>query len=194
MDASIARFAQRLQAAGIWDRAAVLFVGDHGEAFREHEYASHGGPGFDETSRVLAVLKLPKGDARNGTVFREPVSSIDFLPLLVNVAGMPEWGGFQGRSPFEGNRNRPVFTIVRAFAREEDVLRWPWKLLNRTYPDRAIELYNLEADAGELRNVAREQPEITARLVADLESFHTCQVSYYGDRSAYERLHPPRYD
>jgi len=193
VDALVAQFAQRLREAGLWDRSIVLFVGDHGEAFREHGFVSHAGPAYEETSRVLAMVKLPRGDRRNGKVYSQPVSSIDFLPLLADAAGLPEWGGFQGRSPLRVFVPAPRFIVVDGLTRGTAVVRWPWKLMNRTFPDQRTELYNLESDPKESRNRVLDESAKAAELTATLDEWRTCQLSYYGDRSAYSTLQPPRY-
>jgi arylsulfatase A-like enzyme len=193
MDAQLSAFAQHLQAMGVWDKSIVLFVGDHGEAFLEHGYESHGSAAFDEMSRPLAILKLPKGDRRNGTVFERPISSIDFVPLLTQLAGLPEWRGFQGSSPFTRKTDAPVFITVNGLTRENDVVRWPWKFMSRKFPVREFQLYNLETDPEEAHNLVRDNPAMAASLAADVNAWRKCQVSYYADADAYSRLQPPRY-
>jgi arylsulfatase A-like enzyme len=193
MDALVAQFAQRLREAGLWDRSIILFVGDHGEAFREHGFVSHGGPAYEETSRVLALVKLPRGDRRNGTVYSQPVSSIDFVPMLTELAGLPEWGGFQGRSPLRVFVPAPRFILVDGLTRGAAVVQWPWKLMNRTFPEQRTELYNLEADPKESRNLVLDESARATALTATLDEWRTCQLSYYGDRDAYTTLQPPRY-
>ena len=193
VDALIAQFAQRLREAGLWDRSLVLFVGDHGEAFHEHGFVSHGGPPYEETSRVLAILKLPKGDRRNGKVYKQAVSSIDFVPMLADLSGLPEWGGFQGHSPLRVFAPAPRFISVNALTREDAVVQWPWKLMSRLFPERLVELYNIESDPKETRNLARDESQIASELEAKLQEWRTCQLSYYADRNAYTKLQPPRY-
>lgn len=194
VDRELAQFAQRLRALGVWDRAIVLIIGDNGESFGEHGYNMHGGPMHDEQARTLAVLKLPQGSPRNGTVFSRPVAHIDFVPMMTRLAGLPEWRGFQGRRPFVTPGAPPVFLVANGLVREYGVVRWPWKLLSRTWPQRIIELYNLQNDPREQRNLARVYPTIAGELHAQVESWRTCQLSYYSDPQAYRRLAPPRLD
>jgi len=103
------------------------------------------------------------------------------------------WAGFQGRSPLRAGGPSPVFITVNGMTRENAVVRWPWKLMSRVFPAREIELYNLESDPRETRNVVRDEPEVAARLEADVNEWRLCQASYYKDRDAYTRLQPPRY-
>jgi arylsulfatase A-like enzyme len=193
VDADLAQFAEHLRAVGLWDRSIVMFVGDHGEAFRERGLASHGGPTYEETARVLALVKLPRGDRRNGKVYSQQVSSIDFVPMLADLAGLPEWGGFQGRSPLRVFEPAPRFIVVNSITRGHTVVRWPWKFMNSTFPHELTELYNLELDPKETHNLVRDEPEQAAQLAAELDEWRTCQLSYYADRHAYTTLQPPRY-
>jgi len=193
VDLAVGRFADELKRAGIWDRAAVLIVGDGGEAFFEHGFANHSGPVFDEAIRTLALLKLPKGDARNGTTFEGALSHVDFVPLLVDVAGMQEWSGFQGHVPWKRPADAPVYMTVNALTREDAVLRWPWKLIKRSFPRVSTELYNLEEDPGEKHNRFGEPSSVAARLSWDLATYRDCQLGYYADPRAWSALQAPRY-
>ena len=193
VDAAVGRFAQRLERAGIWDRAVVLVVGDGGEAFYEHGFGNHSGPMYEEVARTLAMIKLPKGDARNGKHWRKPVSHIDFVPALIDIVGMDGWEGFQGVAPWNQLDDVPVYMSVNALAVENSVLRWPWKLMVRSFPERSRELYNLETDPSESHNEFQRHKPRALEMLQDLNSWQTCQIGYYADGSAYHRLQPPRY-
>jgi arylsulfatase A-like enzyme len=149
---------------------------------------------FEEMSRTLAILKLPKGDPRNGTVFDRPMSHIDFVPLFVAAAGLPEWPGFQGRAPWSRPIDTPVYMTVNALVRENSVVRWPWKFMSRTFPVVEHELYDLQNDPEERRNLVRSNPEVATQLAGAVAAWRTCQISYYNDSQAYSRLQPPRFN
>jgi arylsulfatase A-like enzyme len=195
IDVAVARFIERLKRAGVWDRAAVLVIGDGGEAFYEHGFGNHSGPMYEEVGLTMAFLKLPKGDARNGTRYELPVSHVDFVPALADVAGMEPWPGFQGEAPWKQRKGgAPVYLSVNALVYENSVVSWPWKLMMRKFPNKSIELYDLATDPTEQHNVVSKNPSIALQMAGDLESFHTCQVGYYADRTAYARIQPPRYE
>lgn len=194
VDLAVAQFVERMKRAGIWDRAAVLVIGDGGEAFYEHGFGNHSGPMYEEVARTLAFLKLPKGDPRNGTKWDHPVSHVDFVPALADIAGMDSWPGFQGAAPWKQQAGgAPVYLSVNAIAFENSVVSWPWKLMVRKFPDKSIELYDLASDPAEKRSVLNENAGVAMKLLKDLDSWHTCQVGYYADRTAYMRIQPPRY-
>lgn len=193
VDAAFAEFAARLKRAGVWDKAVVLVVGDSGEAFYEHGFGNHSGPMYEEVARTLAILKLPRGDVRNGTSWGAPVSHVDFVPALLDLAGLPEWAGFQGRAPWQHSGNVPVYMTVNALTVEDAVVRWPWKLMKRTFPKNEMELYNLETDPDETQNQLDARPGIARELLQDVQSWRQCQIGYYADRQAHVRIQPPRF-
>jgi arylsulfatase A-like enzyme len=194
VDRALGHFIERLQRAGIWDRAVVLVVGDSGEAFYEHGYSNHSGPMYEEVARTLTLLKLPLGDQRNGERWTTPVSHVDLVPALADLAGLKPWPGFQGQAPWNRTGNNAVYMTANAIVREDSVVQWPWKMLWRRFPDRSLELYDLEQDPGETRNLVESLPGVAVRLQQDIESWRACQISYYADTKAHSRLQPPRYD
>jgi arylsulfatase A-like enzyme len=193
VDAAVQQFRERLERAGVWDKAVVLVVGDSGEAFYEHGFGNHSGPMFEEVAKTLALLKLPKGDPRNGTKWKQPISHVDFVPALVELSGMQDWAGFQGTVPWKQPTGHPVYMTVNALSRENSVLRWPWKLMVRQLPDRSLALFNLESDPLETRNAIEHQPVVALEMLKDLNSWKACQMGYYADAEAHLHLQPPRY-
>ncbi len=194
VDLAVQQFVERMKRAGVWDKAAVLVIGDGGEGFYEHGFGNHSGPMYEEVARTLAFLKLPKGDSRNGTRWEHPVSHVDFVPALTDVAGLEAWSGFQGEAPWKQQPGgSPVYLSVNAIAYENSVVSWPWKLMVRKFPDKAIELYDLASDPGEKRNLLSEKVGVAMGLLKEVESWHACQVGYYADQTAYSRIQPPRY-
>ncbi len=193
VDAAVATFVERLKKAGVWDKAAVLVIGDGGEAFYEHGLGNHSGPMYDEVATTLAMLKLPKGDPRNGTHWPHPVSHVDFVPLLAEVSGGPSWPGFQGTVPWQRPADAPVYLAADAIVREDSVVRWPWKLMLRTFPQGSLELYNLQTDPKETQSVVSTNQPLALEMLKDLKSYRVCQFGYYADSKAYTKLQPPRY-
>ena len=62
-----------------------------------------------------------------------------------------------------------------------------------SFPEQLTELYNLESDPKETRNLVGEESARAAQLTATLDEWRTCQLSYYADRNAHTTLQPPRY-
>ncbi len=193
VDRDLANFVRDLRKRGIWDRSMVVIVGDHGEAFYEHGFANHSGPLYDDVARTFAWVKFPKGDPRNGHRFSDPISHVDLIPLAVATAGLPPWPGFQGIDPWHRTSDMPIFLAANALVWQIGVVRWPWKLLVETFPKNQLELYKLDSDPAERRNLSATMPAETERLRNALEEWRSCQIDYYDSAPLYKSFDPPHY-
>jgi len=75
-----------LRSEGLYEETMIVVVGDHGEAFWEHDVFGHGTnvPPYSEVVQVPGVVRLPDGVA--GQTVKEPVSLIDLYPTIVECA------------------------------------------------------------------------------------------------------------
>jgi arylsulfatase A-like enzyme len=85
-DAALGELLAYLQSDGALDRTYVAVVGDHGEAFGEHEEVSHAAYAWDTTLRVPLALCDPGGYG-HGTRESAPVSVADVFPTLIEAMG-----------------------------------------------------------------------------------------------------------
>lgn len=161
----------------------VVVTADHGETLGERYHVlDHGGQVYDEQIRIPLVVRVPRGEPRR---IETMVETIDFLPTLLDVLQVPRPPGLalQGDSlaPLLGGGRKPLRSVTLAGARSEpdwypeyeldkkrqiySIRSSRWKLI--AYPGTEqdyFELYNLENDPGETRNVAAEHPEVRATL------------------------------
>jgi arylsulfatase A-like enzyme/Flp pilus assembly protein TadD len=98
----------------------VVATADHGEGLGEHGEETHGYFVYDSTLHVPLVIRYPDA-AHAGTRIDTPVSVVDIMPTVLEVAGLPPPGGdeIHGRSllglsrgdPAEADafRDRPVY-------------------------------------------------------------------------------------
>jgi arylsulfatase A-like enzyme len=155
----------------------TVVTGDHGEGLGQHGWLEHGRDLYDEQIRVPLLLHWP-GQLPAGHRVRLPVSIPDVPATLAELAGVEPLPGSDGRSLAASARggpepeSRPLLAqhhaVVPPGVPEAPVktgLRTEqWKYVRST---RAPEqLYDLAADPGELRNLARERAEVTAALGA----------------------------
>jgi arylsulfatase A-like enzyme/Tfp pilus assembly protein PilF len=156
-DSALADFIAYLKKTGRYDASIIVVVGDHGEGLGEHHEDTHGIFLYDSTTHVPLILKLPGGIDAGATVAAQ-VRTVDIVPTLLALTGLPAPQKRDGESLtpyFEGRdgTNRP------AFGETDYPLRFGWAPLRsvRSEGFKFIEaprpeLYELQADAGELSN------------------------------------------
>jgi len=96
-DAIVGELLEALKAQGVYDKAIVLLLSDHGEGLRDHGEQEHGIFLYREALQVPLMLKLPKGE-RGGTTVKAPAQLLDVFPTLLKLAGLPVPQGTPGVS------------------------------------------------------------------------------------------------
>lgn len=85
-DSFFGDFIAALKQRGIYDRALIVLMSDHGEEFFEHRGWDHGHTLYDELLHVPLVIKFP-GEKHKGLMVKENVGVIDILPTVLAAAG-----------------------------------------------------------------------------------------------------------
>ena len=173
----------RLLAAAPKD-AVIVIQSDHGEGFGEHGYPFHGQSLYDDQVHVVLVVRAPGAEPG---VRPRPVMLLDLFPTLTAIAKdaalvdqVPPADLGLGRPislvpTLLGERlpDRPVFTEMVADARLSDrkaIVDGRFKL-HRSITFNNWQLFDLDADPGELNNLISEDEETFARLRDKLERF-----------------------
>ncbi len=76
---------KELQRLGIYDETLFIILGDHGEAFYEHGFYTHGHPPYEELIHVPLIMKFPGGQFA-GKQEVGMVELIDVAPTITAVA------------------------------------------------------------------------------------------------------------
>jgi arylsulfatase A-like enzyme len=181
MDGEIGRLWEKLRELGVFDRTAILMVGDHGEGLGEY-HNEFGDPHlghihylYDIYLRVPLILRDPTRDG--GRVRTELVTLLDVAPTLTALAGIKPFPHSRGRNLLRLKRgdNPVIFEETYRPEAYEDrfgLLSPPWHLILTPRKDRH-ELYNLERDPGEEENLVNDQgwPRELLPLRRELEEF-----------------------
>jgi arylsulfatase A-like enzyme/thioredoxin-like negative regulator of GroEL len=152
-------------ATGGGEPALVVFTADHGEALGEHGELTHGLFAYEETLLVPLVLwgpGVPPGESP------EPARHVDLLPTILDAAGVPAPPGLPGRSLLGPPPEEALTTYFEALTANLDrgwaplrgVIREGRKFVSLPLP----ELYDLEADPDEERNLYDAERETARRL------------------------------
>ena len=96
-DRVLSRTLAALERAGVGDDAAVVVLGDHGEAFGEHGTVSHGRWLYDETTRIPLLVRAP-GRFPAGARVRGPCGIVDVAATVFDLAGVAPGTPLDGAS------------------------------------------------------------------------------------------------
>ncbi|MFB6227925.1 MAG: sulfatase [Halobacteriales archaeon] len=169
VDDHVGSLLDALEARGLRESTLIVLTADHGEALDDHGYTGHGRQLYDEEVRVPLVFA--HSDAESATV-ADQVRTIDLAPTVLDLLGAdvpdafegvslltaPEESGGPSEKPDERDRgdpavpgNREAFLTAYPEFTESVGLRVPgWKLIRE---GEEHELYDLEADPGERRDL-----------------------------------------
>ena len=184
LDEGVGEVFATLQRLGVDDRTVVFFSSDngpHAEGGNDPFFFDSNGPlqGYkrslhDGGIRVPTIVRWP-GRVRAGSVSDYPWYFADFLPTVAEIAEFDVPDGVDGSSILPvlletGGSARDRFLYWGGTpGRAEAVRKGPWKAV-RESPDQPLELFDLSRDVGEERDLAAEQPEIVAEILAYLDS------------------------
>jgi arylsulfatase A-like enzyme len=189
-DAQLGTVVAALHASHRWDSTLVVILGDHGEAFYEHDLPAHGNALFQELTRVPLVVRVPGQTARVDSL---PAASIDVPPTVLGALGLPPHPAFQGIDLGDsvGRRHRPEFLLVKTPMRHAaGIVQDGAKLIVDTRTGDAT-MYDLRRDPGEHHPL---DPAWTARgraLNASLTAWWNAQLAYYASPSAKRHFYAP---
>jgi hypothetical protein len=86
-DDIVGRLLARLKSLGIYDRALIIFLSDHGEGLWDHGEDQHGILLYRESLQVPLMIKLPRSTHRGSLVAR-PVALKDVFPTVLDTLGI----------------------------------------------------------------------------------------------------------
>ncbi len=184
-DEGIGGVLEELDALGLEGETVVVVTADHGEEFLDHGWLGHTRTLYDELVRVPLIVRGP-GVGGAGRAVEEAVSLASLTPTLLELAGVDPGGhSFQapslaallrsGGTSVAGTLFLEVDFVPGGRANEEKrthkkaVLIERYKLIRDDQNGR-LELYDLERDPGELRDLAAELPELVEELRSRLEA------------------------
>jgi len=161
-DARLGELVAELDRLGIYDRALVVLLSDHGEGLGDHGEREHGLLLYREALQVPLVLKLP-GGVRGGERVAAAAQTLDLAPTLLAAAGLPADERQQGIDLRElGRGDGPTRRIVSetfyprlhyGWSELVSVVDFPYQLIEGPDP----ELFDLVADPASKKNLRDDE-------------------------------------
>ena len=164
LDAQVGRVLEALEGLGLADNTLVIYSADHGDLCGSHGMVDKHFVLYDDVIRVPLLMRWP-GRLPAGSVCEAFVSSaLDLAYTFCEAAGTPPPATFQGRSLLsaaDGSDEAPREDIFATYHGNQFGLysqrmvrnrRWKY-VWNATAED---ELYDLQADPGEIHNLAAD--------------------------------------
>lgn len=170
-DSIVGDFLSFLKSRGLYDKAIIVFVSDHGEGLSEHGDPEHGIFLYREEIHVPLVVKLPKS-ARAGQTITDPVALVDLLPTVAQLTSTSAPAHLDGISLFaKHDTNRRIYSETlypRIHLGWSDLYSLTDHQFEFIKAPRS-ELYDVVRDPGERKNVIEEQRRVYAAMRQDLD-------------------------
>ncbi len=184
-DNAIGDLLRVVQGLGQLDRSIVILTADHGESLGEHDYFfEHGAYLYDPTVRVPLIAYAPFA-FQGGRAVESQARTIDIMPTILDLAGLPIPKGLQGTSLVSRARGQgpeagpPAYSESgRNFYKENprqyvEGVAGKWRMVRTERyklilipkdPEPIWELYDLRSDPGERVNVLEDHPDAAREL------------------------------
>jgi arylsulfatase A-like enzyme len=172
IDQGLGRIEAALARPGLAERAVLVLMADHGEAFGEHGDRHHGHTLYEEQLRVPLLFRVP---GVRPHVVDELVSLIDLGPTMLDLYGQPIPGSFMGQSLvglLRGDGQRLARPIAAESSRHKRALLLPSG--GKVIEDRrlgTVELFDLSKDPGERQNLYDDASAADCPQLALLREF-----------------------
>ena len=172
-DRHLARIFEAVRRAGLERDTLIVVTGDHGQAFGyPHDTYVQGRTVYEEDVHVPLMMWYPRMYKKAARV---PVvgSHVDLAPTIAELVGLPAEPDWQGRSLFDDRHPHRAYFYVAEDHFRLGVREGNWKYIYNVRDGRD-ELYDLQTDPLEQRNVAAQHPDrgdrLRQRLVAWTEA------------------------
>ncbi|MBK1856258.1 sulfatase-like hydrolase/transferase [Verrucomicrobiaceae bacterium 5K15] len=186
LDDNVGKILKTIKDSGIEDNTLVIFTNDNGgqtaTGANNGRLKGKKGSLWEGGVRVPWAMRWP-GKIKAGTVVNDPIISLDILPTVVDLTDHPVADSWN----LDGRSMLPLMT-GKAASLPERTLHWrqhgpegsislrrgKWKLIhNRGIEGATPELYDLENDLGESKNVAAQNPELVKSLLSDMKQWES---------------------
>ena len=179
IDDMVGQVVDVMEEQGLMDNTIMLYTSDHGENLGAHGLWQKMVP-YDESIRVPLIMRFPPLISGNAST-QMPTSLVDVAPTLAALCGLEKHQDWLGRNLMQDDWSDPdnpaSFAMHRPIGDWMKVSDWRMIELQRFkyvwYRDHADELFDLQNDPAELRNLidVSENRSRLATLRRELNGF-----------------------
>ena len=204
VDQSLGNLTDKLKSLGLSENTIIIFYSDnggHGRITSNYPLRGNKGNFYEGGIRVPLIIKWP-GVTEPATKCSMPVTSTDFYPTMLEMAGLPSIP----QQHMDGLSLTPLLAGEGKINRQNLYWHFPnyinshpdpatpcgvirhneWKLIEY-FEDGRLELFNLSNDMKETKDLSGEKPEIAKELQAMLKEWReTAKVQMPQPNPAYE--------
>ena len=179
LDDAIGRLMAELKAKH--PNTLVFFFSDNGGSGKRPFFATNTGINTplrgDKGQTLEGGIRVPffvswTGQLPAGKVYDQPVSALDVLPTAASVAGTKAPEGIEGVNLLphlkDEKADAPHESLAWRFGPQKAIRRGKWKLVDfrdfEAKTQSGWQLFDLDADISETKNLATQHPELVAEL------------------------------
>jgi len=185
VDVQVGKLITYLEQNGRLDDTIVVITADHGEMTGEHGVVTHGKSLFEGEARVPLLVHYPR-KVTPGDIL-SPVSHLDVLPTISDLAGIPPHPAFQGHSfanpRAHADKKTGIFMNTQGYQMTEGVICYPWKLWIDRTSGNVVRLVHLDDDPEENQNLATAKPAVSRALSRMLAAQFRAQIDYHAPQN-----------
>ena len=183
VDAQIGKVINAVDRLALNENTIIVLWGDHGFHLGDHGYwTKH--TNYEQATRIPILVCAP-GVTKAGSVTQQLAESVDLYPTLAELAGLPAPDGPQ---PMDGVSLVPVLENPDARVRDHAFHVFPmgkfgrairtdryrfveWKPLRNREQKAEYELYDMQDDPLETKNIAAQSPDLLKSLARTLSQY-----------------------
>jgi lipoteichoic acid synthase len=172
-DASLGTLVHGLRTRGLENKTLWIVLGDHGEAFGQHDgNYGHTFHLYEENVHVPFVIAAPEAIAQT-TRARQIVSLIDTAPTVLDLVGLPRPACYQGGSMLDPVRRKALFFAdysLGLLGLRDGELKFIFELGSRR-----SKLFNLDHDPRETTDLSASHADQVRSYAYDLRNWSAAQ-------------------
>lgn len=201
LDRSLGKLREKLREFGIADKTLLVFNSDNGGLPGIKPETVGGlrgfkGSVFEGGLRVPGIIEWP--GVIKPRVSNHAACTMDLFPTVADVLGLPDSVMIK---PIDGMSLKPLFAgetgardraIPFRFGTKAALTGQRFKILTENLSKGDFQLYDIESDPNETKDLSAEQPEVFAKMKAELLAWNTTvDASFAGKDYPEGKVTPP---